>query len=150
MQASAAEAHAMSRFFTAHQFFVIGASANHAKFGNKVLRWYLDQRLPVIPVHPSAPSIEGINAIKTLEDASLNMKASVSVVTPPAISLSLLQRYAHNKEIEAFWLQPGAADAPVIVWLRSQPQDIQNKVVFSGACILVQGPELLHQQRGTL
>lgn len=150
MQASAAEARAMSRFFTVQQYFVIGASSNCAKFGNKVLRWYLDRHMPVTPVHPSAPSVEGINAIKVLEDASLNIKTSVSVVTPPAISLSLLQRYAHNKEIEAFWLQPGAADAPVIVWLRSQPQDIQNKVIFSGACILVQGPELLYQQRGWL
>ena len=115
----ALEIRAMERFFTASRFAVVGASADRSKFGNKVLRWYLDRQLPVTPVHPKLSQMEGCVADKDmghmLEQAGTPSEAptSVSVITPPVITLGLLQQYASNEQIKAFWLQPGAADGAV-------------------------------------
>lgn len=115
----ALETRAMEHFFTASRFAVVGASADRDKFGNKVLRWYLDRQLPATPVHPKLSQIEGRVAEKDLghmlEQAGTpsEVPTSVSVITPPAISLELLQQYAQDERLKAFWLQPGAADGAV-------------------------------------
>lgn len=135
-------------FFLASHFYVTGASADRTKFGNKVLRWYMDHQLPVTPVHPSGAIIEGLPSLKALTpDDVQDVKASISVITPPHVTLLLLQTLAENPNIVGMWLQPGAADAAVIQWIRAQSQAVQNKIVYFDACILVQGAALLQQQR---
>lgn len=116
---SPAEQHAMHQFFRARQYAVVGASADRNKFGNKVLRWYIDRHLNVTPVHPSQSSIEGHMATKTLGDVMdqapnpYEALTGVSIITPPSVSLKLLQDAISDKRISGFWLQPGAADALV-------------------------------------
>lgn len=109
----------MRQFFRARQFAVVGASADRSKFGNKVLRWYIDRHLNVTPVHPTQASIEGYMASKTLSDVTdqapnpFEALTGVSIVTPPSLSLKVLQDSISDDRISGFWLQPGAADAPV-------------------------------------
>lgn len=147
-QALPAEEQALKCFFQAAQYAVVGASADRTKFGNKVLRWYQNHNLTVTPVHPKASSIEGVPAAATLNDVMdqaanpMEAKTSVSVITPPAITLELLKASVSDPRIVAFWLQPGAADGPVVQWLRSQPDDVQERIVWSGPCILVSGEQL--------
>lgn len=113
------EERALTAFFKARQYAVVGASADRAKFGNKVLRWYMARPFTVTPVHPSQKSIEGLAACQDLQDVILQASTpseslvSVSMITPPSISLSVLQNFAANPKTQAFWLQPGAADASV-------------------------------------
>ncbi|WFD07732.1 hypothetical protein MVES1_003102 [Malassezia vespertilionis] len=119
MSIPASEREAMNSFFKAGQYAVVGASTNRSKYGNKVLRWYQDHHLSVTPVHPHETRIEGEAAVKELADV-MDMAAnpaeaqvSVSIITPPAISLEVLRSYVSDLRILAFWLQPGAADGPV-------------------------------------
>lgn len=114
-----AEAHALRSFFCAHQYAVVGASTDRSKFGNKVLRWYQERQLPVTPVHPTQTRIEGEMAVRSLSDVmdgaanAYEARTSVSIVTPPHVSLGLLKYYVHDPRVIAMWLQPGAADGPV-------------------------------------
>ncbi|WFD29645.1 hypothetical protein MSPP1_000655 [Malassezia sp. CBS 17886] len=145
---TSAEPKAMNTFFHAKQYAVIGASKDRAKFGNRVLRWYQGQHLPVTPVHPALTEIEGAHAVPSLHgviDQAAGPGAgttSVSVITPPAVSLQVLREFSGDSRIQAFWLQPGAADGTVVQWLRSQPEDVQERIVWSGPCILKQGEQL--------
>lgn len=145
LQPLPAEQTALQRFFRAAQFAVVGASTDRTKYGNRVLRWYQNHQLPVTPVHPKATSVEGLTAVSDLgsvmEQAAnpVEAKTSVSVITPPAVSLDLLKKYASDPRIVALWLQPGAADGPVVQWVQSQPDNIQERVIYSGNCILVSG-----------
>lgn len=146
--AAVAEQEALKRFFQATQYAVVGASADRSKFGNKVFRWYQGYNLPVTPVHPKSSSIEGVPAVKELGEVMdyaanpVEARTSVSVITPPAITLDLLKGYTSDERIVAFWLQPGAADGPVVQWIRSQPEEVQGRIVYSGPCILVSGEQL--------
>jgi predicted CoA-binding protein len=61
---------------------VVGASRNRSKYGNKVLRAYLQNDLPVYPVNPNATMVEGQLAYPDL--ASIPRRVhGVSVITPP-------------------------------------------------------------------
>lgn len=119
---SPAEQYAMRQFFRARQYAVVGASSDRKKFGNRVLRWYIDRHLNVTPVHPSQTSIEGHTVAKTLADVvhqapnPFEALTSVSIITSPAITLKILQESISDQHISGFWLQPGAADALVSMW----------------------------------
>ena len=119
LQTSVAEQSALTRFFTAARFAVVGASADRAKYGNKVLRWYLERELPVTAVHPKAARIEecvteaDLGKVLDAAGSTLEATTSVSVITPPTVSLELLRKYGGDPRVVAFWLQPGAADATV-------------------------------------
>lgn len=38
--------------------------------------------------------------------------------------------------------QPGAEDADLISWVKSQPDSVQDRVIYGGPCILVSGRQL--------
>ncbi|KAJ3268589.1 hypothetical protein HDV01_002549 [Terramyces sp. JEL0728] len=86
----------------------VGASADPSKFGNKVLLFYKqNSQLPIYPVNPKSDSIEGFKAIKHLKELSDPQHTSVSVITPPAITLSVLKTAA-ELGVKNIWLQPGS------------------------------------------
>ena len=121
----------ISRFLDGTPHAVVGASLNRAKYGNKVLRAYLQASRAVIPIHPTATEIEGIKAYPDL----MSMHAAVhgiSIVTPPETSLTIV-RQAARCGIKHLWLQPGAEnDAALDV-----AKNLGLSVISSGPCILV-------------
>lgn len=84
----------------------VGASTDRSKYGNKVLRWYLDRSMNVTPVNPKAPEVEGLETIKNLHELSKPTETAVSVITPPAVTLAVLKD-AEACRIPFIWLQPG-------------------------------------------
>lgn len=72
-------------------------------------------------------------------------KTALSVITPPAVTLKILQD-AKQLGIKHIWIQPGGEDQKVIDFANSN-QDLD--IILGGPCILVQGPGLL-QSRGRL
>lgn len=42
--------------------------------------------------------------------------------------------------------QPGAENDELIEYIKSMPEELQNKVVYGGPCILVEGAELAKAQ----
>ncbi|RMF43491.1 MAG: CoA-binding protein, partial [Deltaproteobacteria bacterium] len=72
----------IAKFLAAQAFGVVGASTNPAKYGNKVLRCYLQNQRRVVPVNPVAETIEGLPCVKSVADLPGEVK-SISVITPP-------------------------------------------------------------------
>ncbi|EST07727.1 CoA-binding [Kalmanozyma brasiliensis GHG001] len=138
---------ALNAFFGASKYAVVGASKDPSKFGNKVLKWYQAQKLDATPIHPKEPEIENIatqpDVAHFLEKAGTSAEnVAISVVTPPRISLAVVQKGLQEQGVSTFWLQPGAEDADLISWVKSQPDLIQDRVIYGGPCILVSGRQL--------
>ncbi|KLO15368.1 NAD(P)-binding protein [Schizopora paradoxa] len=124
-------------FLSAPRFAVVGASKDQAKFGTKVLRWYQARELDVTPVHPKEQELEGVKTVSQLSELPSPSETSVSIITPPKVTLSILQA-AQSLEVPALWLQPGAEDDSVKAYIKDTP-GLEDKVILGGPCILVQG-----------
>ncbi|ORX70987.1 NAD(P)-binding protein [Linderina pennispora] len=134
-----------SGFFGSKVYAVVGASADPSKFGNRVLRWYIDHNLPVIPINPKATEIEGIKCAKSLSDMDIDHSSvSVSVITPPRITESILKE-ASELGIKNLWLQPGSEPAGY----DQLAKELNVDAIGGGACILVEGPDMVAAARSS-
>ncbi|KAB8209949.1 CoA binding domain-containing protein [Aspergillus parasiticus] len=108
---------AVKRFFSSPRFAVAGASNDSNKFGYKILAWYHQHSLPVTPLNPRAPQIvlpsRAYDTVASPGALPAPSQISLSVVTPPAVTLPLLKE-AHSVGIPAVWLQPGTFDDAVL------------------------------------
>ncbi|RAL17679.1 CoA-binding protein [Aspergillus homomorphus CBS 101889] len=111
---------AVKLFFSSPRFAVAGASNDPAKFGHRILAWYHHHSLPVTPLNPRASSIQlqstSLPTVASVRDLPAPTETSLSVVTPPAVTLSLL-REAYAVGIPAVFLQPGTYDQAVLDYL---------------------------------
>ena len=121
----------IEKFFTSSAYGVIGASSNRSKYGNKVLRVYLQHNKKVYPVNPHEKSIEGLNCIADVAHLPADVK-SISIITPPSITEKIVQQ-AIAKQIENIWMQPGAESDQAI----KQCKQHGINVIANGPCILV-------------
>jgi predicted CoA-binding protein len=121
----------IDKFLKSKAFGVVGASTSRDKFGNKVLRCYVQNNLKAIPVNPKEPVIEGIPCVATVMDLPDDVK-SISVVTPPNVTEEVV-KMAIRKGIENIWMQPGAESSAAVDLCR------ENKlnVIADGSCLLV-------------
>ncbi|KTD33697.1 CoA-binding protein [Legionella nautarum] len=122
----------IERFFTSSAYAVIGASTNREKFGNKVLRCYLQHYKTVYPVNPTEGFIEGLACINNIADLPETV-ASISIITPPIITEKVVEQ-AIKKGIKNIWIQPGAESETAI------DNCVRNhvNVIAKGPCILVE------------
>jgi predicted CoA-binding protein len=102
---------AAKTFFSSSHFAVAGASSNTSKFGHRIFAWYLQHKLPAIPLNPTCSSVtvrgqqyQTVASPSKLEDPT---HTSLSVITPPPVTAKLLQE-AKEAGIRAVWLQPGS------------------------------------------
>ena len=121
----------IDEFLKSKIFGVVGASTNRDKYGNKVLRCYLQHNLQVIPVNPKEPVIEGVPCMATVMDLPADVK-SISVITPPHVTDEVV-KMAILKGIENIWMQPGAESSVAIALCREN----NINVIADGSCILV-------------
>lgn len=121
----------IDRFLAAEAFGVAGASVNRSKFGNKVLRCYVQHGKQAIPINLNEREIEGISAVASIEDLPPQVK-SLSMITPPAVTEQLVP-LAIAKGIENIWMQPGAASPAAVELCRQHGVN----VIADGSCLLV-------------
>lgn len=121
----------IEQFLSSDAFGVIGASTNRDKYGNKVLRCYLQNNRRVYPVNPRADVIENISCVATIAELPENVK-SISIITPPKITEQAVEE-AIAKGIKNIWMQPGAESDVAIEKCREKGIN----VIAHGACILV-------------
>ncbi|KAI8628202.1 CoA binding domain-containing protein [Xylariaceae sp. FL1651] len=145
----AAEA-SVRTFFSSPQFAVVGASSNPAKFGHKVLAWYQAHKLPVTPINPVSETITTsygeYAAVKSVADLPEPKQTSLSVITPPPVTLNVLKE-AKRVGIPAVWLQPGTFDDEVMKFAHGKDSDGYAGDVIAGDggagsegwCVLVDG-----------
>lgn len=119
-------------FLAAGPWAVVGASTDRAKYGNKVLRCYLQKgRTPVYPVNPRDGEIEGLKAYRSL-GALPELPRAISIITPPAVTETIVPEAA-RLGIRHLWMQPGA-ESPRALALCAQHE---LEVVAGGPCLLV-------------
>jgi uncharacterized protein len=119
------------RFFQSKAFAVVGAAKNRDKYGNKVLRCYMQHARRVYPVNPRSGEIEGLACIAGIKDLPDTVK-SISVITPPPVTEQIV-RQAVAKGIKNIWMQPGAGSPAAIADCRAA--DVN--VIGDGSCVLV-------------
>lgn len=121
----------IKQFLASPAFGVAGASTNRDKYGNKVLRCYLQNGRSAIPVNPNEAEIEGIPCAATLSDLPKEVM-SLSMITPPAVTVKLVP-VAIEMGIKNIWMQPGAEHPDAVALCREQGIN----VIADGSCLLV-------------
>jgi predicted CoA-binding protein len=121
----------IDRFLAAGAFGVAGASTNRDKYGNKVLRCYLQNGRKVVPINPRADIIEGQPCVASVAELPDDV-TSLSVITPPKITEQIVEE-AIARGIENIWMQPGAQSPQAVA--RCEKAGIN--VIADGSCLLV-------------
>ncbi|KAG0304012.1 hypothetical protein BGZ97_001654 [Linnemannia gamsii] len=126
----------INEFFSPGQkFAVVGASSNRTKFGNKVLRWYVDNGYTAVPVNPKEKTIESLTCVQDLSSLPGNpSEYNVSIITPPAVTKSVLEA-AHKNGIKRVWLQPDVDSAEALAYAK----EVGLQIIAGGPCVLVHG-----------
>jgi len=118
-------------FLDAKVYGVVGASTDRHKFGNKVLRCYVQNGYQAIPVNPKEKEIEGIPCVATVLDLPDDV-TSISIITPPSVTEKVVD-LAIQKGIKNIWMQPGAESSAAI----SKCREHNINVIADGSCLLV-------------
>lgn len=119
-------------FLVGTSFAVVGASPDRNKFGNRVLRAYLRHGREAWPVNPSYAEVEGRPCVASLAELDAPVHG-VSVITPPAVSLGVVEEAA-RLGLSRVWLQPGAEDEAVL----ARAEELGLEVLAGGPCLLVE------------
>ncbi len=122
---------AIEKFFASEAFGVVGASEDRSKYGNKVLRCYVQNKKTAIPVNPKVASVEGLNTVATVADLPDTVK-SISVITPPAVTEQVVEA-AIAKGITSVWMQPGAESEAAVAACKAAGVN----VIADHSCLLV-------------
>lgn len=125
------ETERIQAFLGSGPFAVVGASADRAKYGNKVLRCYQQHRKEVYPVNPRAAEVEGLRAYPSLAALPRPVQA-ISVITPPAVTEQVV-REAHAAGVRHVWMQPGAESLEAV----RTAEGLGLSVIAGGPCLLV-------------
>ncbi|MEK7483393.1 MAG: CoA-binding protein [Planctomycetota bacterium] len=121
----------VKQFLLQGPYAVVGASTDPSKFGNKILRCYLQHKKKVYPIHPKEKTIEGVSAYPRLSALPEKVER-VSVVTPPAITEQIVEE-AGNCGVKYIWMQPGAESPKAI----QRAKELGMEVIAEGPCLLV-------------
>ncbi len=110
---------------------VVGASKDRSKYGNKVLRAYLQNGRRAHPINPTADTVEGLPAFADL-GALPEPVHGISVITPPAVTERIVEQ-AVAAGIEHVWMQPGSESDTAV----ARAEAAGMNVIAGGPCLLV-------------
>lgn len=118
-------------FVEQKSFAVAGASTNREKYGNKVVRAYLQKNKTVYPINPNASEVEGVKAYPDIASVPEDGFA-LSIVTPPPVTLQVV-REGLKRGVRHFWMQPGAENEDAV----KEAEAAGASVIHGGSCVLV-------------
>jgi predicted CoA-binding protein len=121
----------IAEFLAAPVFGVVGASKNRDKYGNKVLRCYLQNGRVVVPVNPVEGEIEGVACVRSVSELPAEVQ-SLSIITPPQVTDQVVEQ-AIARGVRNIWMQPGAQSAAAI----AACEQAGVNVIADGSCVLV-------------
>ena len=110
---------------------VVGASHDRRKYGNKVLRAYLQTERKVYAINPHVDEVEGLETYASLADLPEAVHG-VSIITPPEVTENVVGQ-AVELGIQHLWMQPGAESDTAIALARAAGL----RVIAGGPCLLV-------------
>jgi len=121
----------IAEFLAGKAFAVVGASNDRWKYGNKVLRCYLQNGRKAIPVNPNATTVEGIAAVPDLSSLEEPVHGA-SIITPPEVTERIVEEAA-EAGVKRLWMQPGAESDRAI----ERAEALGLSVIAGGPCVLV-------------
>jgi len=121
----------IAAFLDGDSFAVVGASTDRSKYGNKVLRCYMQNQREVYPINPSADEVEGLKAYRDLAALPTRMHG-VSIITPPPVTEKIVEACG-KLNIKHLWMQPGAQSDRAI----ERARELDMNVIGGDACVLV-------------
>jgi uncharacterized protein len=122
---------AIEDFLAGGPFAVVGASRDRSKYGNKVLRCYLQNGLTAWPVNPHEAEVEGVPCAHDL--ASLPGPVhGASIITPPPVTECIVEEAA-AAGVRRLWMQPGAESPRAL----ERARELGLAVIAGGPCLLV-------------
>lgn len=130
-------------YLAAGPYAVVGASTDRSKYGNRVLRAYIEQGREVYPVNPRAETVEGLRAWPDLESVPADIRG-ISVITPPQVTSQVVEAAA-RKGVELVWMQPGAESDSAV----ARARELGLRVIAGGPCFLVASRALDTPRQGS-
>ena len=121
----------IEQFLDGSPHAVVGASRDRAKYGNKVLRAFIQAKRPAYPVNPTADIVEQLAAYRSLGDLPEPVHG-ISIITPPEVTEAIV-RQAGELGIRHVWMQPGA-ESDAAIDLAGQ---LGMNLIAGGPCLLV-------------
>lgn len=118
-------------FLSQGPWAVVGASTNREKYGNKVLRCYLQRGRDVYAVNPGETEVEGIECFPSVSALPDDVRG-LSIITPPAVTEKIVSE-ASARGIKRLWMQPGAESARAI----DLAEELGLSLIAGGPCLLV-------------
>lgn len=150
-----------SFFGSKREYAVVGATKNPSKFGFKILTWYVNHSLPVVPINPREEEILGKTVVPSIKellvalaekrDISHHQLAavdglSVSFLTPPQITQQTLAEISlvpdYKELVKGVWFQPGSYDQAVLD--KVAEIGLEDRAIHEDECILVRGESGLY------
>ncbi|KAG9049568.1 hypothetical protein FS837_009906 [Tulasnella sp. UAMH 9824] len=83
----------------------------------------------------------GLRTIRKLSELTSPMTTALSIVTPPKVTLGILQD-ASDLKIPYIWIQPGAEDQAVVGFIEGS-EYLRARTVYGGPCVLASGEGIL-------
>lgn len=121
----------INAFLDQKTFAVVGASSNRRKYGNKVLRAYLQTNRKVFAINPNESEIEGVPSYPDLASLPEPVDA-ISIITRPAVTEQVIEQAA-AAGIHHVWMQPGAESPHAL----QRAEELGLNAIGGGPCLLV-------------
>lgn len=121
----------IDEFLKGRVFAVAGASKDRSKYGNKVLRCYLQNGRRAFAVNPRDDEVEGVVCVRDVL-ALPEPVHGVSIITP-AIATEKIVEDAARAGITRLWMQPGAESRRAL----ERCGELGIDVIAGGPCVLV-------------
>ena len=117
-------------FISQKSLAIVGVSRNGGKFGNGIFRELITKGYTLFPIHPDAPSLEGVPAYKSFSD--LPEKVGGVIINIQPHHAEDVVRAAHAAGISRIWLQQGSSSQAAVDFCR------QNGIsLVHNECILM-------------
>lgn len=120
-----------TEFLAADRYAVAGASRDVSKYGHQVLVALRSSGREVYAINPSATSVAGQAAYKSLAELP-EVPESLSIVTPPNVTEKVIDQAIHLG-VRNIWMQPGAQHRAA----SQRARDAGINVIDDGSCVLV-------------
>jgi hypothetical protein len=121
---------AIDEFLKLEALAVVGASRKRVKFGNKAYRDLKAKGYNVVPVNPTAETIEGDRCYRDVASLPKNVRGLVLVV-PPVIAERIVPQ-AKAAGVTHIWMQPGAESKTAVASCREN-----GLTAIDGQCIMM-------------
>ncbi|QEU62024.1 hypothetical protein KDRO_E09100 [Kluyveromyces lactis] len=140
-------------------YFVCGKVYQDMHFANRIVHWFAQHELSVIPVNPKGGALDlSVDSISkrfakqqlltieaTIADGLANYGKrdeidgiSVAFVTPPPVTLSILKELKSiSKPVISVWFQPGSWDLDCVNYAVESLKIPEERVIND--CILIKG-----------